>query len=150
MEIFKVFTLDWVQQRRTFTFLLLIVIFMEIFKGFHTGQVQQRRMLAFQFPAVCRMTRTCLALLSGCISVTATRARPTTGTDALKRLSGSRRAQGERCTTGTRIPAPAVLLSLLCLRGDAVRGEGLGIHPFLGATPRAPCLWQSVRCRGDV
>ena len=58
-------------------------------------------------------------------------------------LGSARRPQVERYTTGTKTPAPVVLLSLLCLLGDAP-------HPFLGATPRAHCLWQSVRCRGDA
>ena len=125
-------------------------VLVEINKVFTLDRVRPRRTFTFQFPVVCPRTRTCLPPLSGCSSVTATRARPTTGTDALKRLSGShrlasgwcgsaRRAQGGRYTTGTRTPAPVVLLSFLCLLGDAVRDEGLGIpSPLLGCHSSSP------------
>ena len=83
-------------------------------------------------------TRTCRTPLSGCSSVTATLAKPTSGTDALKRLSGSHRlasrwsgsARGlrrEGSGTGTGAPVPAAILFLFCLLSEASRGEGLGI-----------------------
>ena len=104
---------------------------------------------------------------SGCSSVTATRARPTAGTDALTQLSGShrlvlrwcgsaRRAQGGD-TTGTRSPVP-VRMSSLCLLSEAYRGEGLGIPSLpLGCHSWSLCTWQScsvswccLRCASSV
>ena len=89
---------------------------------------------------------TCPTRPSGCCSVPPPRVSPSTGTDAPMRLPGShlrasmssglvRGPRGEESGTGTRVPVPVHMTSLLCLLSEALRGEGLGTpHPFLGAT----------------
>ena len=80
----------------------------------------------------------------GCSSVTATLAKPATGTDAPARRSGShllasrwsgsaRGLRREGSGTGTGAPVSVHMNSLLCLLSDTHRGEGLGIpSPLLG------------------
>ena len=64
--------------------------------------------------------------------------KPPTGTDAPMRLPGShlrtsmssglvRGPRGEESGTGTRVPVPVHMTSLLCLLSEAHRSEGLGI-----------------------
>ena len=182
MEIFKVFTQDRVQQRRTFTFQPLIVIFYGDLQGFHTEQGSTAQNVDIPVPhrgfygdlqgfpngqgstaqnvdipvpgGVPEDTHVpgsieWVQLSDGDMSKTYYWNKRTQAT-VWKPPPSARRAQGGRYTTGTRTPAPAVLLSLLCLLGDAVRGGLASPHSFLDATPRAPCLWQSVRCHGDA
>ena len=44
--------------------------------------------------------------------------------------------EGEESGTGTRLPVPVHMTSLLCLLSEALRGEGLGIP-----SPLPGCLW---------
>ena len=87
-------------------------------------------------------TRSCRTPLSGCSSLTASLARPTSGTDALDRLSGSHRlasrssgsARGlrrEGAGTCTLVPVSVHVTSLRCLLSEASQGEGLGIPSLL-------------------
>ena len=94
---------------------------------------------------------TCPTRPSGCCSVPPPRTGPCTGTDAPMRLPGShlrasmssglvRGPRGEESGTGTRVPVPVHMTSLLCLLSEALRGEGLGIP-----SPLPGChFWRRV------
>ena len=89
---------------------------------------------------------------SGSRCTSAKRTRPTTGTDALERPLGTRRLVSRSsgwegrvteawCGTSTRSLVALRMLSLRCLLGDGLRGEGLGIpSPLLGC--HSSCLQQ--------
>ena len=162
VEALVVFLQDRIQQRRlrrpsTFLLLEVLVVFVldrilkrllpckmlsfrlvEVFKIYYQDRFQRRLL-----DLITSMS-TCLTPPSGCSSVTPPRASPVTGTDAPARRSGShlrasessgsaRRALEGRSGTGTRLPVPVHMTSVLCPPCEAHRGVGLGIiSPHLG------------------
>ena len=98
--------------------------------GFLPGQVSTAS------PGADHVDCTCSSLPSGSSPVT-TSAGPVTGTDALARQGGSLRRESSGSArrvleggsgTGTRIPVPVHMTSLLCLLSEAHRGEGLAVR----------------------
>ena len=130
---------------------LLVEIFLlvvQVLVSFSRDRVQQLLVPSSSptlFLGLITWMNTCPSLPSGCCSVPPPRTGPFTGTDAPMRLPGShlrasmssglvRSPREEESGTGTRVPVPVHMTSLLCLLSEAFGVRGLASpHPFLGA-----------------